>query len=74
MNQHIRQTQYKKGFANIAIVVLVVVLVGVMGYFTPNNSSKISEKSLQGELSLISFNGKALSSFSNHPEQSILSI
>lgn len=34
MNQYIRQAQYKKGFANIIIIVLVVLLAGVVGYFT----------------------------------------
>ncbi len=36
MNQYIRQTQYKKGFINIIIVMIVVVLAGAGAYFVLN--------------------------------------
>lgn len=33
MNQYIRQAQYRKGFANIIIIIGIVILAGVVGYF-----------------------------------------
>jgi len=32
-NQYIRQAQYKKGFANMVLIGVIVILLGVIGYF-----------------------------------------
>lgn len=39
MNQYIRQAQYKKGFANIVIIMAVMVLFGVGAYFALNRQA-----------------------------------
>lgn len=35
MNQNFDKTQFKKGFAKIILVVVIVILVGIAGYFLP---------------------------------------
>ncbi|MEK9183516.1 MAG: hypothetical protein AAB890_00390 [Patescibacteria group bacterium] len=66
MNKHIKQAQYKKGFANV-ILILVIIVVGAAGYFalvrkpakiTDNQTSQTQEETTQSpSITVISPNG-----------------
>ena len=46
-NQYIRQAQYKQGFANIVLIAILVILIGVISYSSyVRKSEKMSETSL----------------------------